>query len=147
MEPKTGSDCYCPRCKTTWHRIATAEIPIRIDKSKAETVDWLTNGLSDKVLEREQKKWERLDARAEKRLERQHARRQKKIDKARAKSHINDCPCCGTKRPAVGFGITYHLYHLECQKCYFCGEASRTIRGAIKKWNKVFEELKKGENQ
>ena len=97
MENATGSDGYCPRCNITWNRIAHAEIeiPIRIDKSKAETVDWLTNGLSDKVLEREQKKWERRDARVEKRLERQHARRQKKIDKERAKNHINDCPCCG----------------------------------------------------
>ena len=74
---------------------------------------------------------------AEKRLDRQHARRQKKIDKARTRYRINDCPRCGTKRPSVGFGITYHLYHLECQKCYFCGAASRTVRGAIKKWNKI----------
>ena len=74
---------------------------------------------------------------AEERLNRQHARRQKKIDKARAKYHINNCPWCGTKRPSVGFGITYRRYHLECQECYFCGAKSRTIRGAIKKWNKI----------
>ena len=46
MENATGSDGYCPRCNITWNRIALAEteIPIRIDKSMAETVDWLTNG-------------------------------------------------------------------------------------------------------
>lgn len=142
MEPKTGSDGYCPRCKTTWHRIATTEIPIRIDKSKAETVDWLTNGLSDKALEREQKKWERLDARVEKRLERQHDRRQKKIDKAREKYHINDCPCCGEPRPAVDYVLTYHGYWLECKKCYAASKESKTIRGAIKAWNKMCENLK-----
>lgn len=74
---------------------------------------------------------------AKERLDRQHARRQKKIDKARAKYHINDCPWCGAKRPAVDFWITYHMYRLECQKCYFRGATSRTIRGAIKKWNKI----------
>lgn len=145
MEAKPSGDDYCPNCKKTFHRIGTAEI--RIDKTKAETIDWLTNGLSDKALEREQKKWERRDARVEKRLDRQHSRRQKKIDKARKKYHISDCPRCGTKRPAFGFGITYHLYHIECQKCYFCGATSRMIRGAIKEWNKVCEELKRGENQ
>ena len=128
MENATGNDGYCPRCKTTWHRIAHAEIeiPIRIDKSKAETVDWLTNGLSYKVLEREQKKWER-----------QHARRQKKIDKERAKHHINDCPCCGESRPAVAYGMTDHEYWLECKKCYAASKERRTLRGAIKAWNKI----------
>ena len=139
MENATGNDGYCPRCKTTWHRIAHAEIesPIRIDKSKAATVDWLTNGLSDKALEREQKKWERRDARVEKRLERQHARRQKKIDKERAKNHINDCPCCGEPRPAVAYGITDHEYWIECQKCYAASKERKTLRGAIKEWNKI----------
>lgn len=139
MENATGSDGYCTRCKTTWHRIAHGEIEItiRIDKSKAENVDWLTNGLSDKVLEREQKKWERRDARVEKRLERQHNRRQKKIDKAREKHHINDCPCCGEPRPAVAYGIIDHEYWLECQKCYAASKERRTLRGAIKAWNKI----------
>ena len=47
MENATGSDGYCPRCNITWNRIAHAEIeiPIRIDKSKAKTVDWLTGSL------------------------------------------------------------------------------------------------------
>lgn len=145
MENTTRNDGYCPRCNITWNRIALAEteIPIRIDKSKAETVDWLTDGLSDKELEREQKKWERLDARVEKRLERQHARRQKKIDKERAKNHINDCPCCGEPRPAVAYGITDHEYWLECKKCYAASKERRTLRGAIKEWNKI----RKGENQ
>ena len=139
MENETGNDGYCPRCNITWNRIAIAEIesPIRIDKSKAKTVDWLTDGLSDKVLEREQKKWERQDARVEKRLERQHDRRQKKIDKAREKYHINDCPCCGEPRPAVAYGITGHEYWLECQKCYAASKERRTLRGAIKEWNKI----------
>ena len=139
IENATGSDGYCPRCNITWNRIALSEteIPIRIDKSKAETVDWLTNGLSDKVLEREQKKWERRDARVEKRLERQHARRQKKIDKERAKHHINDCPCCGEPRPAVAYGMTDYEYWLECKKCYAASKERRTLRGAIKAWNKI----------
>lgn len=139
MENETSSDGYCPRCNITWNRIDLdeTEIPIRIDKSKAETVDWLTNGLSDKALEREQKKWERQDARVEKKLKRQHARRQKKIDKERAKHHINDCPCCGEPRPAVAYGITDHEYWIECQKCYAASKERRTLRGAIKEWNKI----------
>ena len=137
MEKTIDGDYHCLYCKFTWHNLATAEIPITIDKSKAKTVDWLTDGLSDKELEREQKKWERLDARVEKRLERQHARRQKKIDKARAKNHINNCPCCGEPRPAVAYGITYHEYWLECQKCYAASKERRTLRGAIKEWNKI----------
>lgn len=139
MENATDRDGYCQLCKTTWNRIASGEIeiPIKIDKSKAETVDWLTRGFSDKVLEREKKKWERRDARVEKRLERQHNRRQKKIDKAREKRYINDCPCCGEPRPAVAYGITDHEYWLECQKCYACSKSRRTLRGAIKEWNKI----------
>ena len=137
MEMATNGDYHCLSCKFALHTVAHIEIPITIDKTKAETVDWLTNGLSDKVLEREQKKWERRDARAEKRLERQRARRQKKIDKAREKHHINDCPCCGEPRPAVAYGITSHEYWLECQKCYAASKERRTLRGAIKAWNKI----------
>lgn len=41
------------------------------------------------------------------------------------------------------YGITYNEYWLECKKCYAASKERRTLRGAIKEWNKI----RKGENQ
>lgn len=133
MEKTIDGDYHCLYCKFTWHTIAAVEIPITIDKTKAEKIDWLTQGVSPELLEREQKQ----AIKAEKKWDRRHARYQKRVDKAREKYHINDCPCCGEPRPDIARGTTSHVYWLECQRCYTASEDRRTIRGAIKAWNKI----------
>lgn len=89
-------------------------------------------------------KW--LDKDAERR-DKRRKRRNKRIKSAKEKYHINGCPRCGYIRTALTYSDESNLYQVSCPKCYHSGMEIRTIRGAIKKWNKVCEELKKGENQ
>ena len=101
------------------------------------------NEMTDKEYEKLMK-W--LDKDAERR-DKRRKRRNKRIKMAKEKYHINYCPRCWYIRTALTYSIESNLYQVSCPQCYHSGMESRTIRGAIKKWNKVCEELKKGENQ
>lgn len=109
---------------------------MKIDKSKAEPVDWLTAGISPKKLEQEEKKTIKRAERYKNLVRKRYLRARQKIRKA----DIRPCPRCNGGRYGIrvssddkGFAKNYYL---GCDVCHFCGEIRRTLNGAIKAWNK-----------